>query len=87
MEMSSGLKKAKKHAFSIELESKRYLKLVAMPNDAGDNVLIEGFLGELEAVDLVEGVMLEIQGTNGTLRMDLKEGELRKLLTKGGKRL
>jgi hypothetical protein len=50
-------------------------------------VLIEGFLGELEAVDLVEGVMLEIQGTNGTLRMDLKKEELRKLLTKGGKRL
>jgi hypothetical protein len=67
--------------------TKRYLKLVAMPNDAGDNVLIEGFLGELEAVDLVEGVMLEIQGTNGTLRMDLKKEELRKLLTKGGKRL
>jgi hypothetical protein len=87
MEMSSGLKKAEKHVFSIELKSKKYLKLVAMPNDAGDNVLFEGFLGELEAVDLVEGVMLEIQGTNGTLRMDLKKEELRKLLTKGGKRL
>jgi hypothetical protein len=87
MEMPSGLKKAEKHAFSIELKSKKYLKLVAMPNDAGDNVLFEGFLGELEAVDLVEGVMLEIQGTNGTLRMDLKKEELRKLLTKGGKRL
>ena len=85
--MSSGLKKAEKHEFSIELKSKKYLKLVAIPNDAGDNVLIEGFLGELEAVDLVEGVMLEIQGTNGTLRMDLKKEELRKLLTKGGKRL
>jgi hypothetical protein len=86
MEISSGLKKLGKHAFSIELKSKKYLKLVAIPNDAGDNVLIEGFLGELEVVDLVEGVMLEIQGTNGTLKMDLKEEELRKLLTKGGKR-
>ena len=87
MEMSNGLKKLGKHAFSIELKSKKFLKLVAIPNDAGDNVLIEGFLGELELVDLVEGVMLEMQGTNGTLRMDLKEEELRKLLTKGGKRL
>ena len=83
METSSGLKKAGKHAFSIELKSKKYLKLVAIPNDAGDNVLIEGFLGELEAVDLVEGVMLEIQGTNGNLRIDLKEEELNKLFKKG----
>jgi hypothetical protein len=87
MEISNGLKKVEKHAFSIELKSKKYLKLVAIRNDAGDNVLIEGFLGELEVVDLVEGVMLEIQGTNGTLRMDLKEEELRKLLTKGENRL
>jgi len=80
--MSNELKKAEKHAFSIELISKKYLKLVAIPNDAGDNVLIEGFLGKLEAVDLVEGVMLEIQGTNGNLRIDLKEEELKKLLKK-----
>lgn len=81
--MSSGLKKAGKHAFSIELKSKKYLKLVAIPNDAEDNVLIEGYLGELEAIDLVEGVMLEIQGTNGNLKMDLKEEELNKLFKKG----
>jgi hypothetical protein len=87
MEMASGLKRVGKHAFSVELKSKKYLKLVAIPNDAGGNVLIEGFLGELVVVDLVEGVMLEILGTNGTLKMDLKEEELRKLLTKGGKRL
>jgi len=87
MDISNGLEKVEKHAFSIELKSREYLKLVAMPNDTGDNVLIEGFLGALEAVDLIEGVMLEIQGTNGTLKMDLKEEELRNLLTKGGKRL
>ncbi len=74
--MSRETKEAGKHAFSVELKSKEYLKLVAMPNGAKDNVLIEGFLGDLEAVDLVEGAMLEIQGTNGTLKMDLKEEEL-----------
>lgn len=87
MDISNGFEEVEKHAFSIELKSREYLKLVAIPNDIGDNVLIEGFLGELEAVDLVEGVMLEIRGTNGTLKMDLKEEELRKLLTKGGKQL
>ena len=74
--MSSVTKKAEKHTFSIELKSKEYLKLVAMPNGAKDSVLIEGFLGDLEVVDLVEGVMLEIQGGNGTFKMDLNEEEL-----------
>jgi len=72
-----------KHAFSIELKSKEYLKLVAMPNGAKDNVLIEGFLGDLKVVDLVEGAMLEIQGSNGTFKMDLKEEELNKLFKNG----
>jgi hypothetical protein len=82
MEMSNGLEKVEKHAFSIELKSKEYLKRVAIPTEAGDTVLIEGFLGELEEVDLVEGVMLEIKGANGILRMDLKEEELNTLLKK-----
>ena len=77
--MSSETKKSEKHTFSIELKSKEYLKLVAMPNGAKDNVLIEGFLGDLEAVDLVEGAMLEIRGSNGTFKMDLKEQELNRL--------
>ena len=71
-----------KHTFSIELKSKEYVKRVAIPNEAGDTVLIEGFLGELEEIDLVEGVMLEIKATNGILRMDLKEEELNTLLKK-----
>jgi hypothetical protein len=73
----------REHTFSVELKSKEYMKRVAIPNEAGDTVLIEGFLGELEAVDLVEGVMLEVKGANGILRMDLKEEELNTLLKKG----
>ena len=71
-----------KHAFSIELKSKEYLKRVAISDDTGDNVSIEGYLDELEKIDLVEGVMLEIRGVNGTLRVDLKEEELNTLLKK-----
>ena len=44
--MSNETKRAEKHTFSIELKSKEYLNLVAMPNGAKDNVLIEGFLGD-----------------------------------------
>ena len=72
-----------KHAFSVELKSKEYMKRVAIPDEAGDNVLIEGFLGELEEIGLVEGVMLEVKGANGILRMDLNEEELNTLLKKG----
>ena len=67
------------HTFSIELKSKEYLKLITIPNDVEDTVSIEGFLGELETLSLVEGVMLDIQGTNGSLKMDLKEEELKRL--------
>ena len=84
--MPSETKKAGKHAFSIELKSKEYLKLVAMPNGAKDSVLIEGFFGDIELLDLVEGAMLELQGTNGTLKMDLKEEELNLLCNRIARR-
>ncbi len=42
--------------------------------DEGD-VLIEGFLGELKNLSFVEGVMLEIEGTNCSLKMDFAEEE------------
>lgn len=79
-------KRTKKHAFSIDLKSKEHVKHVAMSNDSEDKVLIEGFLGELEEVSFIEGAMLEIKGINGTLRMDLREEELRRLLECGQKR-
>jgi hypothetical protein len=77
------IEKVGKHTFSIELKSKEYLKLITIPKDVEDTVSIEGFLGELEEIDLVEGVMLEIKGANGILRMDLTEEELDTLLKKG----
>ncbi len=45
-------------------------------------MLIEGFLGELTELGLIEDVMLEIKGSNGILRMDLNEEELKKLVAK-----
>ncbi len=67
--------------FSIELTSKNFVKRLAIPSDSDDKVLIEGFLGELKEIGITEGVVLEIQGTNGILRIDLSVEELRKLLT------
>jgi hypothetical protein len=68
------------HMFSIELKSKDFVKRLAMPNDSEDKVLIEGFLGEIKELTVIESVMLKITGVNGILRLDLKEEELRKLL-------
>lgn len=80
--MPSKPNKVDEHMFSIELKSKEHVKRVALPNENGGTVLIEGFLGKLQNLCFTEGIMLEIQGTNGTLRMDLSEKELKRLLPK-----
>jgi hypothetical protein len=78
-------KKVDRHMFSIELKSKDYLSRLAMPNGPEDKVLIEGLLGELENVCFVEGLMLEISGSYGSLRIDFAKEELRTLLAKNMK--
>ncbi len=74
---------AAEHMFSIELKSKDYLKSIELANQVDYKVLIEGFLGELEALCFIDGVMLEIHGSKGTLRMDFSVKELKRLLPKG----
>ena len=79
------MKKGSSHAFSIELKSKEFLRNVMISNRTGETVFVEGFLGELEEVSFVEGAMLELRGRNGVLRMDLKEEELERLLSRRAK--
>ena len=67
------------HAFSLELNSREHIRRVSMPSGPGDRLLIQGCLGELEAVGLVEGLMLEIRGAYGVLSVDIREEELRVL--------
>ena len=66
-------KRTEEHAFSIELNSKDYLKQFTMSKDAKEEVLIEGCLGELGRLSFIEGAMLEIRGTYGILRIDLRD--------------
>jgi hypothetical protein len=61
------------HAFSIELD-------IAKLNEAGDRLLIEGYLGELVEIVFVED-LLEIKGFEGNMRIKLNEEELRALLS------
>ena len=53
-----------------------------MPNESHEHVLFEGSLGELEELSMIEGVVLEVRGTNGVLRIDLSEDDLRKMLSR-----
>ena len=72
------------HAFSIVMRSREFLRHISMSDKAHDPVLIEGFLGELEEIGIVEGSMLEVRGANGILRMDFKKDELSRMLPKVG---
>ena len=68
------------HAFSIEMKSKKHVKHISLSDESHEHVLFEGSLGKLEELSMVEGAVLEVKGTNGILRIDLSEDELRKML-------
>jgi hypothetical protein len=63
--------------FSVELKSKADLTNVTLANGSHDSVLVEGTLGELVQAMFVEDMILEIVGTKGTLRINLKAKELK----------
>lgn len=70
----------RKHAFSVEMKSKDHMKSISVSNGPHGGVLLEGYLGELQELGMVEEVILELKGSNGTLRIDLDEAEIRKML-------
>jgi hypothetical protein len=80
--MEEKSKKIGEHMFSIELKSKQYLKNIILTNAGTGNVVIEGFLGQLETLSFTEDIIFEINGSKGSLRMDLNQKELKRLLPK-----
>lgn len=70
------------HTFSVEMKSKKFLKIISISDDPRNRVYFEGFLGEIEEISFIDGGMLEIQGINGIFRMDISKKELRKMLAK-----
>jgi len=68
----------KERVFSVELKSKSHLKNVTLTNGSSDSVLVEGTIGELVQATFAEGVILEVVGKNGILRIDLGEDEIKK---------
>jgi hypothetical protein len=67
--------------FSVELTSKDYVKHLAVSNESHDRVFMEGTLGTLVDVAMIEGAALEITGVNGILRVDVSLDELRRGLS------
>jgi len=63
-------------SFSIELVSRNQVKRVSLPDGSGDRLMVEGNLGGLTGIELVEDVLLEIRGTSGILRIELSREEL-----------
>ncbi len=63
------------HSFSIEMGSKGNLSHVSL-TDESEGVLIKGKLGELQEISHEEGLMVEIVGDLGVLRIDLTKEEL-----------
>jgi len=70
-------KEDKERFFSIELKSTAHLRNVTLVNSSHENVLVEGTIGELVQATFAEGMILEIVGKKGTLRINLREKELR----------
>ena len=75
-----------KHAFSIQMKSRDHIRQFSISRSS-DGVLLEGELGDIEEIGLIEGVMLQIDGEHGILRIDLLRDEIQKLIVYPGRRL
>jgi hypothetical protein len=69
-------KTKKKGFFSVEIESKKHLTNVSISNKPHERVVIEGYLGELSEIEMIEDVLMQFKGANGVLRIDLSKDEL-----------
>ena len=69
--------KDKNRVFSVELDSKKDLKNITLENRGNNKVTIEGTIGKLVAARFEEEVILEIVGSDGVIRIDLCNDEIR----------
>ena len=64
--------------FSVELKSKVNLKNVTVRENGLENVLVEGTLGKLQRAEFNDGVVLEVFGDKGVLRVNLTMDDIKK---------
>jgi len=68
----------KERFFSVELKSRVNLKNVTVRESGLENVLVEGTLGKLQHAEFADGVVLEIFGDKGVLRVNLTIDDIKK---------
>ncbi len=66
----------------MELKSKEHVKHLSLSDEGRERVLVEGVLGELEDIDIVEEAIFQLKGANGSLTLDLTGEEISRILTK-----
>ena len=69
-------KRVEEHSFSVELKTEGAVKRMSFLDKENGQVFFEGCLGKLTSINMVEGVMLEIEGDNGTLKLDITQKEI-----------
>jgi hypothetical protein len=57
--------------FSVEIDSKMFVKKISLSDYAHDPVFIEGSIGELKEISIIESNALELIGENGVLRVEV----------------
>ena len=67
----------KGRVFTVELTSRAALRSASLSNGTQEGVVIEGTLGTLTTAGFLDGVVLEVVGTEGVLRLDLLRDEIR----------
>ena len=71
--------KGKENGFSVEMRSRDDVDAISFSGNT-DGVLIEGTLGRLEELGMFEEAVLIVEGTKGTLRVDLTPEDLGKII-------
>jgi hypothetical protein len=63
----------------VELKSKVNLKNVTVRDSSQENVLVEGTLGKLQHAEFADGLVLEVFGDKGVLRVNLTIDDIKKI--------
>ena len=73
-------KRPMKQTFSATLDSKEQVKNISLTEDIYQKVFFEADLGKLKQVKFTDGLLLEVVGTKGVLRIDMPVEALRKAI-------
>jgi len=69
--------KQRERGFEVELGSMADLRSVSLTNGGqGEGALVEGTIGVLRRAGFAEGRVLEVVGSRGTIRIDLRRGDV-----------